>query len=141
MMKVTRLALAAISAASLSHFSTAASAAPAVAGAGSAHRSIGFVELARHRRGARIGVGAGIIGGAIIGSALAGSYYYAYRPHYRHRLYRYAYYPRPYYYYSGPTYYDLPPDDDVAYCMRRFRSYDLKTGTYLGYDGHRHPCP
>ena len=28
-----------------------------------------------------------------------------------------------------------------AYCMRRFRSYDPGTGTYLGYDGVRHPCP
>lgn len=29
----------------------------------------------------------------------------------------------------------------VAYCMRRFRSYDPASGTYLGYDGYRHPCP
>jgi len=28
-----------------------------------------------------------------------------------------------------------------AYCERRFRSYDRRTGTYLGYDGRRHPCP
>lgn len=32
-------------------------------------------------------------------------------------------------------------DDAVAYCMRRFRSYDPASGTYLGYDGLRHPCP
>jgi hypothetical protein len=31
--------------------------------------------------------------------------------------------------------------DDVAYCQQRFRSYDPSTGTYLGYDGLRHPCP
>lgn len=31
--------------------------------------------------------------------------------------------------------------DAVAYCMQRFRSYDPRTGTYLGYDGLRHPCP
>lgn len=37
---------------------------------------------------------------------------------------------------SGPRY-----DDAVAYCMQRFRSYDPRTGTYLGYDGLRHPCP
>jgi hypothetical protein len=30
---------------------------------------------------------------------------------------------------------------DVAYCERRFKSYDPITGTYLGYDGVRHPCP
>ena len=29
----------------------------------------------------------------------------------------------------------------VDYCMRRFRSYDPGSGTYLGYDGLRHPCP
>ena len=31
--------------------------------------------------------------------------------------------------------------DSVAYCEQRFRSYDPSTGTYLGYDGLRHPCP
>jgi hypothetical protein len=30
---------------------------------------------------------------------------------------------------------------DVQYCMQRFRSYDPSSGTYLGYDGARHPCP
>jgi hypothetical protein len=29
----------------------------------------------------------------------------------------------------------------VGYCSRRFRSYDPASGTYLGYDGYRHPCP
>jgi hypothetical protein len=28
-----------------------------------------------------------------------------------------------------------------AYCSQRFRSYDPRSGTYLGYDGLRHPCP
>jgi hypothetical protein len=28
-----------------------------------------------------------------------------------------------------------------AYCFRRFKSYDPASGTYLGYDGFRHPCP
>lgn len=32
-------------------------------------------------------------------------------------------------------------NDAVAYCMNRFRSYDPASGTYLGYDGLRHPCP
>jgi hypothetical protein len=27
------------------------------------------------------------------------------------------------------------------YCMQRFKSYDPRSGTYLGYDGARHPCP
>jgi hypothetical protein len=30
---------------------------------------------------------------------------------------------------------------DVGYCMRRFRSYDPRSGTYLGFDGLRHRCP
>jgi len=29
----------------------------------------------------------------------------------------------------------------VGYCMNRFKSYDPASGTYLGYDGFRHPCP
>jgi BA14K-like protein len=67
--------------------------------------------------------GAGIAGfaaGALLGSALA---------------------PRPYYYYGEPTYAYEPPPGDVAYCEQRFRSYDPASGTYLGYDGRRHPCP
>jgi hypothetical protein len=31
--------------------------------------------------------------------------------------------------------------DVIAYCESRYRSYDPRTGTYLGYDGQRHPCP
>jgi len=31
--------------------------------------------------------------------------------------------------------------DAVAYCAQRYRSYDPASGTYLGYDGNRHPCP
>ena len=31
--------------------------------------------------------------------------------------------------------------NSVAYCSQRFRSYDPGSGTYLGYDGYRHPCP
>ncbi len=29
----------------------------------------------------------------------------------------------------------------VEYCMQRFRSYDPRSGTYMGYDGYRHSCP
>jgi hypothetical protein len=31
--------------------------------------------------------------------------------------------------------------DAVGYCMRRFRSYDPASMTYLGSDGLRRPCP
>ncbi len=36
-------------------------------------------------------------------------------------------------------------DEDLAAagssCLQRFRSYDPGSGTYLGRDGRRHPCP
>lgn len=36
-------------------------------------------------------------------------------------------------------------DEDVAdarsFCVKRFRSFDPGSGTYLGQDGRRHPCP
>ena len=41
------------------------------------------------------------------------------------------------YYYPG---YD-EGEDSAAACAARFRSYDPASGTYLGYDGRRHPCP
>ncbi|ABE62879.1 conserved hypothetical protein [Nitrobacter hamburgensis X14] len=55
----------------------------------------------------------------------------------------------PYYYDDSYGYYDDSPTvevvpssgDDVAYCQQRFKSYDVSSGTYLGYDGKRHPCP
>jgi hypothetical protein len=31
--------------------------------------------------------------------------------------------------------------DAVGYCMQRFQSYDPSSGTYVGFDGLRHPCP
>ena len=31
--------------------------------------------------------------------------------------------------------------DASGNCVRRFRSYDFASGTYLGYDGRRHSCP
>jgi BA14K-like protein len=46
-------------------------------------------------------------------------------------------------YAAGPSVYagGRPAGDPVASCMQRFRSYDPKTGTYLGNDGQRHSCP
>ncbi|HXW72117.1 MAG TPA: BA14K family protein [Methylocella sp.] len=79
----------------------------------------------------------GVLAGALVGSALAAPYYYG--PYY----YPYArpYYPAPAGYYA-PGYYGPPAGGSaVNYCIHRFRSYDPRTGTYLGSDGHRHPCP
>jgi hypothetical protein len=82
----------------------------------------------------------GVVAGAVVGGALAAD--------------SYAYYGGPAYY--GPGYYDdqysddsavvaatpAPGGDDaVAYCMQTYRSYDPASGTYLGNDGLRHPCP
>jgi hypothetical protein len=83
--------------------------------------------------------GGGFWPGFAAGAAIGGLGSYAY--------YGGGYYDDPYYY--GDTYYDEPsvavvPDsggDSVAYCAQRFKSYDPASGTYLGYDGQRHPCP
>jgi hypothetical protein len=82
-------------------------------------------------RGFGWGFGAGLLGGAIIGGALAAPYYYG--P---------GYYP-PAYYGPGPGYYPAPAygGDAVAYCARKYRSYDPASGTFLGTEGLRHPCP
>jgi hypothetical protein len=44
-------------------------------------------------------------------------------------------------FYNQPAYYNQSTDPGVNYCIRRFRSYDPYSRTYLGYDGYRHPCP
>lgn len=80
------------------------------------------------------GVGIGLAAGALIGGAIAaGSNPYYYGPGY----------------YGGPAYYPAPPvvvepgygGDAEAYCIRRYRSYDPASGTYLNNDGNRYPCP
>jgi hypothetical protein len=82
----------------------------------------------------------GAVAGAVIGGALASQ--------------SYGYYDSPGYYapgYYDDQYYDggfvavapapVGGGDAVAYCMQTYRSYDPASGTYLGYDGLRHPCP
>ncbi|MCK1273467.1 MULTISPECIES: BA14K family protein [unclassified Bradyrhizobium] len=83
--------------------------------------------------------GGGFWPGFAAGAAIGGLGSYAY--------YGGGYYDDPYYY--GDSYYDEPtvavvPDgggDSAAYCAQRYKSYDPASGTYLGYDGQRHPCP
>jgi hypothetical protein len=98
------------------------------------------VEPVQWRRGWG-GVGAGFVAGAIIGGALAAPRYgYGYGPYYPAPYY--APPPPPVYYGPPPAVYGAPvAGDAVAYCMQRYRSYDPASGTYLGYDGLRHPCP
>ena len=104
------------------------------------------------------GVGAGIVGGAIIGGALAAPYY-GYGPYYPAYPAPYPYYgpvydaPPPGAYGPPPAYEDGPPPGagaygpppggggDAGYCAQRYRSYDPQSGTYMGNDGTRHPCP
>lgn len=71
-----------------------------------------------HRGGAGVAAGiAGLAAGALIGSAIANQ--------------------------PGAVYEDEPVygGNAAAYCAQRFKSWDPATGTYLGYDGYRHPCP
>jgi len=66
-----------------------------------------------------------------------------------------GYYGNPYYYddYAYNDYYDdgypgyvgdtgvvVSAVADPSYCAQRYKSYDPASGTYLGYDGLRHPC-
>jgi BA14K-like protein len=76
----------------------------------------------QHRRGFR---------GPIVG--------FGFGPGYYDYGYDYGYYP-----YDDDAYAYVAPGAGVAdgdSCGQRFRSYDPSTGTYLGYDGLRHPCP
>jgi hypothetical protein len=60
-----------------------------------------------------------------------------------------GYYPAesyPVYSDQSPTYADAGPQvvddsDSTAFRQRTFRSYDTASGTYVGYDGLRRPCP
>jgi hypothetical protein len=96
------------------------------------------------------GWGPGLAAGAIIGGAIAASrpwgygYYdpgYAYDSGYGYGS-AYGYVEPGYTYgYSEPGYTYGGAGRDDAYCQQRYRSYDPSSGTYLGYDGVRHPCP
>ena len=99
-----------------------------------------------HGWGGGWGGGAGLAAGAIIGGAIAASrpygYDYGYAPGYYGYGPTYSYDPGySDYGYAPGGYVEAAPGGDVAYCQQRFRSYDPASGTYLGYDGYRHPCP
>ena len=89
----------------------------------------------RHRN--RGGFWPGVAAGAVVGGALAAGSYYD--PYYSNS---YGYYDDGYY--DDSTVAVVPGGgggDDAAYCAQRYRSYDPASGTYLGYDGQRYPCP
>jgi hypothetical protein len=134
------------------------SAMPAAPGAALQKAAPSQIETVRWGRGWGWGVGGGFVAGAIIGGALAAPYYYG-PGYYYGAPYYYGpgayyggsyygsgpYYPAPAYPAPAPAYYGGPapgPGGDAsAYCAHRFHSYDPRTGTYLGTDGARHPCP
>ena len=101
----------------------AAAAAVIIAGSTVMLPSVAYAQYHYHGWGWG-GFAAGAAAGAILGGILAAPYY-AQGP----------------YYYPAPGYYGGYEGDAVRYCMQRFRSYDPGSGTYLGYDGYRHPCP
>ena len=84
------------------------------------------------------GVGAGVAAlatGALIGGAIA-SQNQGYYPAETYPVYSDPGYG---YNYAAPAVYNN--GGSVAYCEQTYRSYDPASGTYLGYDGFRHPCP
>ena len=95
-------------------------------GQGASAPASALTEVQYRRWGPGPAIGLGIAAGALLGAAIVAQPYY-YGP---------GYYPPGYY---GPP--PPPPGDPVSYCMSRFKSYDPGSGTYLGYDGLRHPCP
>jgi hypothetical protein len=156
LLTVAASTLLAISVAPFANVASAMPVANAIVSENTAPTDIETVQWrGRAWRGGGWGFGAGLLGGAIIGGMLASPYYYGSGPDYS---YPGPYYPGPYYsypgrnypgpsysypspYYLAPGYVVTQPGNAVAYCMQRFRSYDLRSGTYLGYDGYRHPCP
>ena len=133
-MRKSRSILMAVLAGSLLFATTPLEAAPVAGGiALSGSTSTGNVIRVRSHGhyhghgGSGAGIAAGIIGGAILGGIIASQPYY-YGPGY--------YYGPPPGYYYGPA----GGGDWYAYCSRRYRSFDPASGTYLGYDGLRHPC-
>lgn len=133
MNRSSKIVAVAVVAAAMPWLVASASAAPISAPRGLENAATtSFETVQYYRRGWRRGgrflgpaIAGAIIGGAIIGAT---------------QPYPYG----PYYYGPGPAYVVAPnpyPANAIAYCQQRFRSYDPASGTYLGYDGLRHPCP
>ncbi len=80
---------------------------------------------------------AGFAVGTLFGNATARPHYVAPRAYYAPRA-RYA--PRPVY--AAPVTYRPAPWTPAwyAYCAEKYRSFDPRSGTFMGYDGHRHMC-
>ena len=100
-------------------------------------------------RGNGIGVGAvALAAGVVIGGVLQQNqgYYPTNQCYYPANQGYYAAESYPVYSDPSPVYYDagsqvVNDGDSTAYCQQTYRSYDVASGTYLGYDGLRHSCP
>jgi len=90
-----------------------------------------------HRDHDRGGRGIGFVAGLAAGSALG----LGYDGYYGGGYYGDGYYGDGYAYNDYGPGYVVSSENDVAYCEQRYHSYDPASGTYLGYDGLRHPCP
>jgi hypothetical protein len=109
--------------------------APAVQFSGGSGYQGGYGDHHR-RRGGGGGFIPGAVAGAVIGGAIASQGYYGGPGYYAPGYYDDQYYD------DGAVVVVAPQgDDDVAYCRQTYRSYDPQSGTYLGNDGYRHPCP
>jgi hypothetical protein len=114
----------------------------------------------RGDRGRRFGRDAGFAVGAAAAGVATGAAIAAggYDPYYYGDNYAYGsgYYGDSYAYDTGVTFdaglplvsFDQPAPvvegavgGDASYCAQRYRSWDPASGTYLGFDGMRHPCP
>lgn len=122
---------------------------PGVAGANVATTASGgrFADRDFRRgdfRDRRFGAGAGFVAGVAAGSALGYGYGYGYDPYWYGDDYAYSdggYYD-PGYVVSDPGYVvSQTAVPDASWCAAHYRSYDPASGTYLGFDGLRHPCP
>jgi hypothetical protein len=144
-----KLLAAAFLAAGTLSLAVPAGAAPITAPLSLQNAGMSSVETVQWRRRGW-GWGPGIAAGLIVGGAIAASQYpYGYGYGYAPYGYGYGYAPAPVY--AEPPVYGAPGPgyaapgyaggDAVAYCSQRFRSYDPASGTYLGYDNLRHPCP
>jgi len=107
-------------------------------------------------RDAGFAIGAAAAGVATCAAIAAGGYGYGYSDQYYGDNYAYDQngYGDSYAYDNGATFdaglplvtFNQPVQveqgatGDASYCAQRYRSFDPASGTYLGYDGLRHPC-
>lgn len=94
----------------------------------------------RHRDGSWVGAGiAGLAAGALLGGIIAGPRSYVAPGYYAPGYYAPGYYDPPRVVYS-PGRYQPWSAAWYSYCEARYRSFDPRSGTFMGYDGRRHFC-